>query len=58
MQSEEAERLKWLRDYFEEGCLCILSGAIKALPSSSSDRDAAAYYLDHCRCSRHPEHTA
>lgn len=53
---DEPQRLTWLRDYFEVGCLCILSGAVDAQPATTPDSDAAAYYLDRCRCSRHPEH--
>lgn len=38
--------------YFEEGCLCILSGRIL---TKTNDNNALQYYLENCTCSRHPE---
>ena len=35
-------------EYFEEGCLCYLSGKIEKGSSYQ-------YYYDNCHCSRHPE---
>ena len=35
-------------EYFEEGCLCYLSGKIEKGSSYQ-------YYYDNCTCSRHPE---
>ena len=35
-------------EYFENGCLCYLSGKI-------SKGDSFEYYYDNCTCTRHPE---
>lgn len=34
-------------DYFENGCLCFLSGKIEK-------GNTEEYYLAHCTCTRHP----
>lgn len=39
-------------EYFEAGCLCILTGRIEKQPPN--DPNAEQYYLDNCTCSRHP----
>jgi len=39
--------------YFEEGCLCVLSGKIEK--AEQDDPNAYQYYLDKCTCTRHPE---
>lgn len=41
------------REYFEQGCLCVLSGKIET--AKPDDDNAFQYYLEHCTCSRHPE---
>lgn len=46
--------MKWLRDYFEKGCICILNGTVHVVPSESN-ADAANRYMYECECSRHPE---
>lgn len=38
-------------EYFESGCLCVLSGKI----ATAKPGDGLQYYLDNCTCSRHPE---
>lgn len=43
-----------IRDYWEQGCLCILTGRTK-LQHNETDEVANAYYLLMCQCSRHPE---
>lgn len=43
-----------IRQYFEVGCLCIISGDIR-VRSLESDKDAAERYVRECECSRHPE---
>lgn len=43
-----------LVDYFERGCVCLLTSKFE----KSDNKDpvqAAAYYMDKCTCSRHPE---
>lgn len=47
--------MKWWRDYFEDGCLCILRNATIAMDKSESDEAAVARYMAECVCSRHPE---
>jgi hypothetical protein len=41
------------REYFDEGCLCVLSGKIET--AKTNDDNALQFYLDNCTCSRHPE---
>lgn len=41
------------REYFQKGCLYILSGKIEI--AKNDDDQALAYYLEKCTCSRHPE---
>jgi hypothetical protein len=40
-------------DYFEQGCLCVLSGRINK--AASRDDIGVQYYLDNCTCTRHPD---
>ena len=40
-------------EYFEEGCLCVLSGKIET--AKANDDNALQFYLANCTCSRHPE---
>jgi hypothetical protein len=44
-----------LREYMEQGCLCLIEGRIKIDPRETN-RAAAARYLNQCTCSRHPDH--
>lgn len=39
--------------YFEDGCLCLHKD--KLSKPSNEVKDAEKYYLDNCKCSRHPE---
>lgn len=41
------------REYWESGCLCILTGRIKTISASCSHRFANNYYESNCRCTRH-----
>lgn len=41
------------RDYFEKGCVCVLSGRIPATGWVSAEK-AFDYYMNTCTCSRHP----
>ena len=43
-----------LREYFESGCLCILTEKIEKC-NYLDDTIAEGYYLKNCHCSRHPE---
>jgi len=47
-----ANTTKWIREYFEQGCLCIANGDMNKLPEETPDREAATYYQQHCACSR------
>ncbi|UKM53838.1 hypothetical protein VL2_gp025 [Pseudomonas phage vB_PaeM_VL12] len=46
-----------MREYFENGCLCILRDkTLEKAPACMSNEDAVKLYMDNCKCSRHPEH--
>lgn len=47
--------MKAIVEYFEAGCLCILSGGMPARRGNESDEELAARYMRSCVCSRHPE---
>jgi len=51
-KKELPDKLKWTRDYFEEGCLCIDGGDLP-LPVGETDEVAVLYYIMWCGCSRH-----
>ena len=44
-----------VREYMEQGCLCIIEGRI-AIKPLESNKAAADRYLANCTCSRHPDH--
>lgn len=49
----ENERLKMNREYFENGCLCILKAkTLQVCPSNMADTEAVAFYEQNCKCSR------
>lgn len=54
---DEINRIKNVRKYFEEGCLCIHEGTIDKKDVSTSDLDAIHHYESNCKCSRnyHPK---
>jgi len=39
------------KDYFEKGCLCILTGKLPVVPGEGVEA-AAERYMTECRCSR------
>ena len=43
-----------LREYFENGCMCILTEKMEKCKNLDDDK-AVSYYLKNCHCSRHPE---
>ena len=45
---------QFLAEYFEVGCLCLITERINQ-PKSSDFKEKADYYMAHCTCSRHPE---
>lgn len=51
----EIERLAWVREYYESGCLCIRDGKLSREPSGVPDARAIALYERGCNCSRHPD---
>lgn len=52
MDIKELKRLQWNRDYFEDGCSCILRGEIPKLPSEVANKFAISFYEDNCHCYR------
>ncbi|QNJ57416.1 hypothetical protein Dolphis_110 [Pseudomonas phage Dolphis] len=44
-----------VRQYMEQGCLCLIEGRMEIDPRESN-KAAAARYLASCSCSRHPDH--
>lgn len=50
-------KTKGLVEYFEVGCVCVLTGLI---PKHTTElhADAEQYYMERCTCSRHPESAA
>lgn len=51
---KEAERVKFIREYFETGCLCLShnGGTLQVQPESVPDAVAAVFYEQNCKCSR------
>lgn len=47
--------LRWAREYFERGCLCVEAGDI-SVPADEPDDVACLFYLMWCGCSRHPDY--
>lgn len=47
--------IKFLVDYFEDGCLCIDAGDL-TVPNDQTEEVKALYYLMWCGCSRHPDY--
>ena len=45
--------MKSLREYFESGCMCILTEKIEKC-NHLDDAKAEGYYFKNCHCSRHP----
>lgn len=43
-----------IKEYFEKGCLCILTEKIEKF-KGDDEIGAENYYLNSCTCSRHPE---
>lgn len=43
---------KACREYWEEGCLCVLNGDI-GVPANEPDDVACLFYVMWCGCSRH-----
>lgn len=53
IELSEQERLRLIREYFEEGCACI--HRIKTLqrcPTNMPDTEAVAFYEKNCKCPR------
>lgn len=49
----ESERLKFCRDYFEDGCSClIIDKLFDKVGEEYSDLVATQFYEDNCVCSR------
>ncbi len=40
-------------EYFEEGCLCVLTGRIEK--TLLVGEEGCNYYMSNCTCTRHPE---
>lgn len=49
----EADRLKWNRSYFEEGCACInVTKVLQPCRTSMPDAEAVEFYERNCSCTR------
>lgn len=48
--------VKFMRDYFETGCLCIVRNAVIAVDKNEPDEAAVKRYMADCVCSRHPDY--
>lgn len=51
---KEETNNEFLVNYFEVGCLCLLTNKIKK-PKTNDVNEKAYYYISSCTCSRHPE---
>lgn len=51
-EDKEKERYMFVRQYFEDGCLCIQSGKLKKRPEQELDQSAAEFYESNCVCTR------
>lgn len=47
--------MKVIVEYFEAGCLCILSGGLPTRMGKEGDEQLARRYMSSCVCSRHPD---
>ena len=53
LEQIEQERLKFNREYFEDGCSCIHTAkALQPCPTNMADSEAVAFYEKNCKCSR------
>ncbi len=52
---KKASDMKNGRQYFEIGCLCLLNGEFDKCDAAMTDKNAVAFYMEKCKCSRHPE---
>lgn len=43
---------KYFREYYEIGCLCVLTNRIKKI-EGGDDAIAVEFYEENCQCSRH-----
>ncbi len=49
MEHFEEDRIELVKEYFERGCLCILSGELE---KHSGGQEAVTFYEQNCKCSR------
>lgn len=53
LEQIERDRLKFNREYFEDGCSCIHTAkTLRPCPANMSDAEAVAFYEQNGRCSR------
>jgi hypothetical protein len=50
--TSEVSAARQRRDYFEQGCLCVLRGTLKAAPVEMDDAESVTFYERNCLCSR------
>jgi hypothetical protein len=43
---------KHIREYFEQGCLCLIRGELQKVDSCIDDSEANVFYERNCSCSR------
>lgn len=48
--------MKQERNYWESGCLCVLTGRVEKKPESFGDKEACQHYYDSCICTRSDDH--
>lgn len=53
LEKLEQKRINSMIKYFEEGCLCVLTG--KIAKATTNDQRGIDYYMKNCTCTRHPE---
>lgn len=51
-EDKEKERYMFVRQYFEDGCLCIREGTIEKRTAEESSQSAAELYEKNCVCTR------
>ena len=49
------DSMRIMREYFEDGCLCVQHGDIH-VPKEEPDSVACVFYMMWCGCNRHPDY--
>lgn len=51
-EKNTSKAVRFTREYFEVGCLCIRDKKIVKQPGNVTDLDAVKFYENNCKCSR------